>query len=187
MSGINRFTLTAKKSSTPSATSQVYLDPCIFISHKREDSEMAESVGNILKNMDIDIWLDTIELKLPPPSTPAEHMALTESIEAGIVNSTHLLALISQKTETSWWVPYEVSAARARKKELAFLCHKDVKSLPSYFIYGQALADQEKLCAWAERLSRSPQIAAQNKFVILSRSSSIDLYLPKSRLLTPRR
>lgn len=178
--GINRFSpFTASLAKTVRATKPA--KPCVFISHKREDSQLALQVGELLRDMEIDIWLDLHELHAAQPTKPSEEKVLAEAIEAGIANSTHLLALITVQTKGSWWVPYEIGSARSGGSELAFLLHKDVPSMPSYFIFGEWLVDQESLCKWAEKLSSIPQLAKINTVVQLANRTALDALLPKTR------
>ena len=182
MPGINRATI-ASATLSKSAGSPRPNKTCVFISHKREDSVLAQEVGDLLTEMEIDIWLDLRELKAGAPSKPSEHAALAQSIETGLANSTHLLALITPKTQGSWWVPYEIGSARAGGRELAFLLHKDVPTMPSYFVFGEWLVDQEAVCSWAEKISSIIHVAKISRIIRLTNKTTLDAYLPKHRRL----
>lgn len=178
MSGINRFfSSRATGTAKASASRVVRLGDCVFISHKREDSAMARSVADALKDMEVDIWLDLDELSAAQPQTEEEHLRLTKAIERGLNNSTHLLALITPRTKGSWWVPFEIGSCRGRSKPLAFLLHKDVSELPSYFKLGEGLKDKYSLLGWARKLSRRKEVAELQAAVELASEKRLDPYL----------
>jgi hypothetical protein len=163
------------------ALAAVLNKPCVFISHKREDADMAQAVADTLVEMNVDVWLDLDELKLPPPKTAADHLELTEAIETGLQSSTHLLALITPRTRDSWWVPFEIGSCRALRKGLAFLLHRDVPNLPSYMVVGDKLIDKDSLCLWAEKLAKQPGTVSVLASVQMNKLTNIDKYLLKQR------
>lgn len=182
MPGRNRFAPNVKQplgkgralSCAPSAT-------CVFISHKREDADLAKAAADTLCEMNVDVWLDLTELGETQPAMASEHLTLTEAIETGLQNSTHLLALITPRTQNSWWVPFEIGVCRALRKEMAFFLHRDLPGLPSYLVVGEWLCDQQSFFAWAERLSATPTKASLRALVLLTSCSDLDPYMPKTR------
>lgn len=56
---------------------------------------------------------------------------ITKSIELGILLSTNLMTIISEKTKDSWWVPYEVGFVKSKEINLSTLKLKDVIYIPS--------------------------------------------------------
>ena len=108
---------------------------CVFISHQHADRTLASEVGNRLRELEVDIWLDAEDTATLQAVESGDKRQLADAIEWGLTNCTHLLALISPKTQGSWWVPYEIGSARGRSKELAFFVHKDVGELPAYLTF----------------------------------------------------
>lgn len=92
---------------------------CVFISHRRCDASLAETLGKEIDNRcsgKVDIWLDiwnpdlrAMEAQFGPGSLSEEDKALETAmiIEMGLVNSTHVLALITKNAHGSRWIPYE--------------------------------------------------------------------------------
>jgi TIR domain-containing protein len=155
----------------------VRLQECVFISHKREDAGMARAVADSLTDFDIDVWLDLDELGFPEPTSKQEHVRLTLAIEAGLNASSHLLALITKNTTGSWWVPFEIGTCRAKKKPLAFLLHKEVRDIPSYFSVGAGLETKHDFYDWAKALS-SRKSDIENRAAIATLSTSpLDQYV----------
>ena len=183
MSGINKYT--RQNTFSPLAywrSSATSSGTCVFISHKREDAEQARIIARTLMELSIDAWLDLVELHCTTPATPEEHKALTESIECGMNNSSHLLALITPKTKGSWWVPFEIGTCRSSKKDLAFLVNKEVVDRPSYLTVGEVLDDQLMFFAWATRLSSHSQSTANRARYNMQTSTPLDTILNKNRV-----
>ena len=153
---------------------------CVFISHKREDGDAAIAAADTLQKVGVDVWLDVNELDAKSPTTVEEHRKPTEAIETGLRNSSHLLALITPRTQASWWVPYEIGTSRALGRQLAFFLHKNV-SLSSYMYLGDWIDDQETFYTWAEKLSRTPELAANWRRLERLSTSALDRFLPKHK------
>ncbi len=87
----------------------------IFISHQRTDSALALGISSRLKlQHGIDSYLDVID-----PETPGAGDDLADLIRARLGTCTQLLAVISQATRTSWWVPWEIGVASEKEYPLA--------------------------------------------------------------------
>lgn len=127
---------------------------CVFISHKWEDKEAAQVVARELAALDVDYWLDVEDDASVSAAQARDDKALSEAIERGIQNSSHLLALLTPRTRESWWVPYEIGAARAYSRSLIFLLHKDLKDRPAWLSLGQrVIASKPDLDTWAQILT----------------------------------
>ncbi len=106
---------------------------CIFISHKSEDLKQATAVGDyILQHGDIDIYLDKYDEGLQGAVSKNDHTSIVKYIEQGLIKSTHLLCLVSDMTEISWWVPYEIGFAKRSKINIASLKLKNIDKIPSF-------------------------------------------------------
>ncbi|MFG1481230.1 toll/interleukin-1 receptor domain-containing protein [Xanthobacter sp. V4C-4] len=87
----------------------------IFISHQKTDSALALGISSRLKlQHGIDSYLDVID-----PETPGAGDDLADLIRARLGTCTQLLAVISQATRTSWWVPWEIGVASEKEYPLA--------------------------------------------------------------------
>jgi hypothetical protein len=180
MAGRNLFTrsgtasLTEKKD-RPGAT-------CVFISHQFADLPLAIEVGDQLKALEIDIWLDVEDVACQQAVAAKDDRKLAEAIEAGLSNCSHLLALISPKTRESWWVPYEIGSVRGRNKPLAFFVHKDVTPLPAYLVLGRRILDQIDFYGWSTEISTNKYLTESKAVVQKSAGfSTIAGLLPRIR------
>lgn len=106
---------------------------CIFISHKSDDLEAAKKIGDyILNYANIDIYLDCKDGGLLTAVNNNDDEKIVTSIENGLRESTNLLCLISDKTYTSWWVPYEIGIVKSTEKDIASLKLKNIDDVPSF-------------------------------------------------------
>ncbi len=106
---------------------------CIFISHKADDKEKAVEIGDyIMKYANIDVYLDIYDEGLQGAVKNGNDKEVVRHLEQGISKSSHILCLISEKTQTSWWVPYEIGYAKKAGKGIASLKLKNIDDIPSY-------------------------------------------------------
>jgi hypothetical protein len=175
MPGKNVFA--SHKQSRLRGTTSVPVRECVFVSHKREDEGMARAVADALTAFEIDVWLDLDELGFPEPASKQEHQRLTLAIEAGLNASSHLLALITENTKGSWWVPFEIGTCRAKNKPLAFLLHAEVREIPSYFSVGTGLENKHDFYDWAKTLTHHRADIDNRAAVATLSKSSLDQYV----------
>ena len=77
----------------------------VFISHKQEDHLKAKEIYNYLESKYITCYLDVMD-----KSTLSAN-DITNHITSRIQECTHLIAILSEKTKKSWWVPFEIGEA----------------------------------------------------------------------------
>ena len=134
--------------SEKSATFGLSQDYCVFISHRSSDKPMARATANALMEMNIDVYFDEEDADLQQASKMGDDGKIVECINKGLSKCTHLLGIITERTFTSWWVPYEIGSANGRNKECAHLLHKNVTELPSYVKVAPVLIDFIDLKNW---------------------------------------
>lgn len=87
----------------------------VFISHKQEDEDHARAVKSILDRHYIDSYLDVLDLKVSTQSGPG----LTAYIIGQLKTCTHIIPVVTDKTERSWWVPFEIGVATEQGRVIA--------------------------------------------------------------------
>lgn len=99
----------------------------VFISHQQRDSTLAVAVSNHLKdNHGIATYLDVTDKYFSKRDRD-----LTAYIKAALDQCSHLLAVVSQHTATSWWVPWEIGVATEKTYPIATYS-SDQTPLPDY-------------------------------------------------------
>ncbi|MEX3846242.1 hypothetical protein [Paraburkholderia sp. BR10882] len=158
--------------------------PRLFISHRQIDEPYARSIAKLAFQNRFNYWLDVIDLdparnaqvqllsqRLGRPLNPFEVSILTAAIiEMALLNCTHVLAVMTNNTAGSQWVPYEYG----RVKEPPPLsceasCWWDTATLgttgfPEYMYLGQIHFIDAEIVSWLQReRSRYPGCAAADE------------------------
>lgn len=87
----------------------------IFISHQQVDTELALSLSRRLLTVHgISTYLDVID-----PVVSSSGDMLADHVRDELGKCTQLLAVISEATKGSWWVPWEIGIATEKDFPLA--------------------------------------------------------------------
>ncbi len=98
----------------------------VFISHQKRDSEQATNVADYLKYYGIGYYLDIYDKIKGSSGFPIENYLID------VMNScTHFLTILSNNTEDSWWVPFEIGVATDKDIPIANYFYKRIE-IPSY-------------------------------------------------------
>ena len=118
--------------------------PCVFISHKKEDADFARHLSDYVMERGINVYFDEND-----PILAKEHKSPDEVVNAikkGLEKSTHMIIVLSKKTLESNWVPWEVGFASAKDKEYRLLRLNDVLGeVPEFYKVAKILNDYEDL------------------------------------------
>jgi len=116
----------------------------VFISYQRADEWKAKLIDSQLRQLSVPTYLD-----LTDPTVDGSKN-VTQSIVAALHKSTHLLALVSQSTVASWWVPFEIGVATERERRIATY-RLDNAYLPEYLTIWPYLTADRQLSDFARR------------------------------------
>ena len=158
----------------------------VFISHKGDDMDLAEQVGDVLYSVGIQSYLDQWDEEVDGDSPELE-----EHIREVIRKTPTTLAVVTENTSLSWWVPFEIGVARETESQIATFLKVDESSnktvdLPSYLGKWPILARLSELHPWARAMADLPkhlsysdrsvyiEKSMQDEYHILSRSQRIE-------------
>lgn len=135
--------------------------PCMFVSHRRADIQQALRVAYLACQEGFDYWLDVLDPSLNQlpvlgvGGLPQQQRALAIAgiIEMALLNSTHVLAVITSHTKGSFWVPYEYGRVKDPvPASLQAACWIDSsvqsKTLPEYLYLGAVTKSESDLRSW---------------------------------------
>lgn len=143
---------------------------CVFISHKKEDEDVAIAIGTYLTDtVGVNIYLDTHDCILKEAVSLDNDQLITESIKKGLTCSSDLLCLISDKTKLSWWVPYEIGFADKQEIDIAILKLKNVEDIPSYLKIKHTLLNTEDFLQYVSKLGPYGSIMAKHNYLHFSK------------------
>ena len=159
--------------------------PCVFISHKREDTEACRKIADYLMNAGVDVYFDEYDETLSRIALVGNEEQLTKRITDGINMSTHMLCVVSPQTVDSYWVPFEVGYGYD-KIDLGILTLKGIQDsdLPDYMLVTDVVRGTGTLNEFiAELLDESQsQLEKKGGFVKESaRSHPLDNVLERYR------
>lgn len=98
----------------------------VFISHKDVDSHYAGIVARVLRSNGVDFYLDVID-----PQAASYGDDLADHLREELGKCTHLIAIVSQHTKDSWWVPWEIGISTEKDQPLCTFAG-DTCTLPGY-------------------------------------------------------
>lgn len=101
----------------------------VFISHQQKDAVVARMVYDTLRRNGVEAYLDLLDSTLLKNG-----QQLTGHIMSKISESTDVIAVVSDNTKESWWVPFEIGVATDKPRPIAtFVCGQ--VSLPEYLYF----------------------------------------------------
>jgi hypothetical protein len=126
----------------------------VFISHRQTDRKKAKWLANYFKSIQVDTWLDIIDLKIVsdnPKNT--QPIAIANMIEMALLNCTHVVALMTPRSAGSAWIPYEFGRVKSRNLGIsnakAFQYKLSGKDLPEYMLLtGKPLKSGKDIDNW---------------------------------------
>lgn len=116
----------------------------VFISYHRPDELRARNIHLYLRAEGVPAYLDVLDPELQGSE------AVTKRILDALRRCTHLLALISNTTVNSWWVPFEIGVATDSDRRISSYDIARV-SLPEYLRIWPVLRDEDDLAKYARR------------------------------------
>jgi hypothetical protein len=97
----------------------------VFISHRTQDDGQASRIALRLERLGVPTYQDHFD-----PTLERSHR-ITARLVAAIKQCTHLMALVTDATRESWWVPFEIGVAREAPRRIATY-KASVATLPEY-------------------------------------------------------
>ena len=148
MRGINRFLQPVAKSYSSFSEQVQSGNTCVFVSYKGNDKDAARAIANALMAAGIDVYFDENDAMLTAANIAGRHAEVVDFIEKGVEKSSHILAVISERTKGSWWVSFEIGSGRRKKCHIAYVALQDVQNLPSYLMIAHQITSDRSLYRW---------------------------------------
>ena len=120
----------------------------VFISHRTADDQKAHAIANHLhQHHNIKCYVDHLD---PEAATTRQ---ITELIVSRINLCTHLMALMTNATAGSWWVPFEVGVARQGDRRISTFDASTLR-LPEFLTEWPVIKTDRDLDLFAEAYHR---------------------------------
>jgi hypothetical protein len=128
----------------------------VFISYKHVDRDLAMRINNRLKLEGIKTYLDVLDNE----SQSTEN--ITAVITKNIAECTHLIAVVSHQTASSWWVPFEIGEATISAKRIASY-QAGYNKLPEYLDMWPQMDSMQHLSLFIAEYKGEVKIASESK------------------------
>ena len=128
----------------------------VFISYKHLDRDLAMQIDRRLKLDNITTYLDVLDAE--SQST----VDITTVITKNIAKCTHLIAVVSKETATSWWVPFEIGEATISAKRIASY-RSSFSSLPEYLEMWPKMDSMQHLDLFIETYKNEQRESVYNR------------------------
>jgi hypothetical protein len=116
----------------------------VFVSHKQQDAPIAAAVARRLRANDVAFYLDTFD-----HAASAQGDDIGEYLREALGKCTHLLAVVSEQTRLSWWVPWEIGVAT--EKDFPISTYAGGRcDLPGYLKKWPYLSNLPDVDVWVE-------------------------------------
>ncbi|GGB80643.1 hypothetical protein GCM10008019_41140 [Deinococcus soli (ex Cha et al. 2016)] len=117
----------------------------VFISHRQSDAKTARELAFFLRSVGVDVYIEALA-----PISNRDPSVVTDVIDFGLNACSHLIAIISNNTRGSWWVPYEIGIAKHRPVPYGLLVLDNVTQLPEYLANAPIIKDNYELINWTK-------------------------------------
>ncbi|MVM28907.1 hypothetical protein GO755_02600 [Spirosoma sp. HMF4905] len=127
--------------------------PRLFISHRQADGTWALRIAYLATQVGFTFWLDILDPTLTSIPASAHKLVIAGIIEMAILNSTHVIAIMTDQTRGSLWVPYEygrITRLPASNTKAAAWLHPDLATndFPEYMELGLKHRTEAAILNW---------------------------------------
>lgn len=129
----------------------------VFISHRNADNELARHVFAFLTERKIPCYIDDLDAEAKTTDD------ITALLLSRLSLTSHLIAVVTQNTAGSWWVPFEIGVATESAKRIAsYTRYRSL--LPEYLLKWPAMQSNPELDAFAAAYRRDRPIFEKRAF-----------------------
>jgi TIR domain len=124
----------------------------VFISHKSIDKPEALNIASYLLARGIQSYVDILDPQLQTTDD------ITSMIVTRVRQCTHLMAITSANTISSWWVPFEIGVATDQDRRISTYT-LEATNLPDYLKKWPILKNKAHLDQFIELYKRDKVVA----------------------------
>lgn len=142
----------------------------VFISHRNADNELARHVFTFLTERGITSYIDDLDKEAKTTDD------ITALLLSRLSYTSHLIAVVTQNTAGSWWVPFEIGVATESAKRIASYTRYRTL-LPEYLLKWPAMQSNPDLESFAAAYRRDRPIIEKRAYEgVTARRSDADTF-----------
>ncbi len=138
----------------------------VFISHRSTDDALAKRIHDYLRAAGLNCYLDDVDHSLLYATD------ITTAIISRLCACSHLLAVVSDTTSGSWWVPFEIGVGTVQETRIATYRAAYI-TLPDYLKKWPILSSTTDLQAYARYCDRDAKILLEKGLTTAAASASV--------------
>jgi len=138
----------------------------VFISHKSIDKPEALNIANYLLARGVQSYVDILDPQLQTTDD------ITSMIVKRVRQCTHLMAITSANTISSWWVPFEIGVATDQDRRISTYT-LEATNLPDYLKKWPILKNKSHLDQFID-LYQHDKVVALNESTMTRTITSAD-------------
>ena len=115
----------------------------VFLSYQHSDQTKALELAKYLDQQGREVFVDIYDETLQPGDTRIDNALMT-----AINNSETMVIVVSDETQGSWWVPWEIGVSTPYRKPRAMFRPTVTRQLPAYLKRLERLHDLESVNQW---------------------------------------
>ena len=124
----------------------------VFISHRSIDKAAALEIASYLRTRGIQSYVDVLDPQLQTTED------ITSMIVTRVRQCTHLMAVTSANTVSSWWVPFEIGVATDQDRRISTYT-LEATNLPDYLKKWPVLKSKAHLDQFIDLYQRDRVVA----------------------------
>ena len=121
----------------------------VFLSYQRTDQPTALGLATDLDRRGRRVFIDVHDDNLVPGQRD-----LDDALMTAIDNSDTMIVIVSDATQDSWWMPWEVGVSTPSGKPRAMFKPQTSRSLPAYLEKLQRLRNSTEANSWVTAYSK---------------------------------
>lgn len=134
----------------------------MFVSHQQRNRDEALRIAYLADRAGFEFWLDVLDPNLAAldrrfasATQTQRSLAVAAIVEMGLLNSTHVKAVITQESRSSRWVPYEYGRVKDKKllaaQAACWLAKSESREFPDYLFLGERSQSEKDVRGWLRR------------------------------------
>jgi hypothetical protein len=142
--------------------------PRVFVSHRQADAALALRVAWLANSAKFEFWLDVLDPTLQAlGGQPTPPVVIGSIIEIALLNSSHVIGLLTPSWRGSMWLPYEFGRVKERQyvsKTAASWLHPQLSSAddPEYTHLGPRHISEGDITDWLSTELKSWQTSYES-------------------------